>query len=315
MATCRGVDVSVYQGVQNWDARRAEGVAFAFAKASEGQRTHDAHFATHITGIKQAGLVPGAYHFAWPCQDVALEAANYVAAVRPYAGRGFVHWLDLERRSDGANYKGCTAAGILAWVTKWLKLVADAFPGQRVGVYTSGSDLAAGHVPAGTTIWYPAYTWGYTAVGYDKAEAATRPKPSGWTPLLWQFTSTPIDRSICYLSEAALRAWAQGTTEETDMQLSDLVKLGTWVPKKWPADTGLQDGTIQVNTALGSAYGYSRVAAESSTALLAQVAALTATVGKLAEGGGLDAAEIQAAAQAGAQAALDKLADAINKEA
>lgn len=98
------------------------------------------------------------------------------------------------------------------------------------------------------------------------------------------------------------------------MQLSDLVKLGTWVPKKWPADTGLQDGTIQVNTALGSAYGYSRLAAESSTALLAQVAALTATVGKLAEGGGLDAAEIQAAAQAGAQAALDRLADAINKE-
>ena len=208
MATCRGIDVSVYQNAQDWAAHKQAGVTFAFAKASEGQRTHDAHFATHITGIKQAGLIPGAYHFAWPNQDAALEAANYIAAVRPYAGRGFVHWLDLERRSDGANYKGCTAAGILAWVTKWLKLVSEAFPGQRVGVYTSGSDLAAGHVPAGTTIWYPAYTWGYTAVGYEKAEAAARPKPSGWTPLLWQFTSTPIDRSIAYLSAADLRAWA-----------------------------------------------------------------------------------------------------------
>ena len=216
MATCRGVDVSVYQGAQDWEARRAEGVVFAFAKASEGQHTHDAHFATHITGIKAAGLVPGAYHFAWPNQDVALEAANYISAVRPYASKGFVHWLDLERRSDGANYKGCTAAGILAWVTKWLHLVAEAFPGQRVGVYTSSDDLAAGHVPAGTTIWYPAYTWGYTAVSYGKAEAASRPKPSGWTPLLWQFTSTPIDRSIAYLSAADLRAWAAGTTPQED---------------------------------------------------------------------------------------------------
>jgi GH25 family lysozyme M1 (1,4-beta-N-acetylmuramidase) len=221
MATCRGVDVSVYQGAQDWAARKAEGVVFAFAKASEGQRTHDAHFATHITGIKNAGLIPGAYHFAWPNQDVALEAANYIAAVRPYAGRGFVHWLDLERRSDGANYKGCTAAGILAWVTKWLKLVSEAFPGQRVGVYTSGSDLAAGHVPAGTTIWYPAYTWGYTAVGYEKAEAAARPHPSGWSPLLWQFTSTPVDRSIAYLSAADLRAWAAGTTQEDTMPTAD----------------------------------------------------------------------------------------------
>jgi hypothetical protein len=97
------------------------------------------------------------------------------------------------------------------------------------------------------------------------------------------------------------------------MQLSDQVTLGTWVPKKWPADSGLQDGKIQVNTALGSAYGYSRLAAESTTALLAQVAALTATVGKLAEGGGLDAGEIQAAAEAGAQAALDRLSDALKE--
>ncbi|NUO43722.1 MAG: hypothetical protein HOV82_17000 [Streptomyces sp.] len=112
-----------------------------------------------------------------------------------------------------------------------------------------------------------------------------------------------------------LIALAKGQTvpEEDDMQLSDLVKLGPWVPKKWPKDSGLQDGTIQVNTALGSAYGYSRLAAESSTALVAQVAALTATVGKLAEGGGLDAGEIQAAAEAGAQAALDRLSDALKE--
>ena len=48
--------------------------------------------------------------------------------------------------------------------------------------------------------------------------------------------------------------------------------------------------------------------------LTAQGAARDAVLARLAEGGGLDAAEIQAAAEAGAQAALDRLADALTKE-
>ena len=210
MATCRGIDVSVHQGPQDWAARKREGIVFAFAKASEGQRSRDADFAMHIKGIKAAGLVPGAYHFAWPNQDAAREAANYIAAVKLYAGKGFTHWLDLERYSDGRNYKGQSAAQIKAWVSTWLRLVGEAFPGQRVGIYTSGSDLASGHVPAGVPLWYPAYPWG--AAAYSRAAAAAQRKPSGRTPLIWQFTSTPLDRSICYLSEAKLREWAGGTS-------------------------------------------------------------------------------------------------------
>jgi GH25 family lysozyme M1 (1,4-beta-N-acetylmuramidase) len=219
MSTCRGLDVSAYQGTQDWGAHRKEGVTFAFAKASEGEHTRDTKFATHIKGIKAAGLVPGAYHFGWPNQDVATEAANYVAAVKPYAGKGFTHWLDLERYGDGRNYSGRSAAQIKTWVGNWTAAVRKAFPGQRVGVYTSGSDLSAGHVPKGTTLWYPAYPWG--AADYSRAEAAARPNPSGWTPLVWQFTSQPLDRSIAYLSAAALRAWATGSTisEEDDMPI------------------------------------------------------------------------------------------------
>lgn len=300
MATCRGIDVSVYQNAQDWAARKEEGIAFAFAKASEGQHTHDAHFATHITGIKAAGLVPGAYHFAWPCQDVALEAANYISAVRAYAGRGFVHWLDLERRSDGANYKGCTAAGILAWVTKWLHLVGEAFPNQRVGVYTSGSDLAAGHVPAGTTIWYPAYTWGYTAVGYEKAEAAAKPHPSGWTPLLWQFTSTPIDRSIAYLSATDLRAWAAGTTQEDNVALTadDLEKIRKVV---WESDkiAAPKDAPDFETNPTWQAQSYVKDTNARVRALQTAEAGQTAAITALAKlvGSGVDTAQVVTAVQ------------------
>jgi GH25 family lysozyme M1 (1,4-beta-N-acetylmuramidase) len=218
MATCRGIDVSVYQGPQDWAAHKAAGVAFAFAKASEGEHTRDAHFTEHITGIKKAGLVPGAYHYAWPCQNVALEAANYVAAVKPHAGAGFVHWLDLERRSDGANYAGRSAAQIRAWAAAWIAAVQQAFPDQRVGVYTSGDDLAEGHVP-NAPLWYPAYP-GSSVDTYAEAEKHAQPKPGGHTPLIWQFTSNPatgpnLDLSICYKSATDLRTWAGGTTGPT----------------------------------------------------------------------------------------------------
>ncbi|MGW1801527.1 glycoside hydrolase family 25 protein [Streptomyces sp. NPDC001984] len=243
MATCRGVDVSAYQPVQDWAVHRRAGVVFAWAKASEGQHSRDPRFATHISGIIAGGLIPGSYHFAWPNQDVGTEAANYIGAVRQYAhAHDYVHWLDLERYSDGRNYAGRTDAQILAWVKQWIAIVEDAFPGQRAGVYTSGDDIAKGHVPAGVPLWYPAYP-GSRVDTYAEAETAAQPRPSGRQPLIWQFTSTPasgprMDLNICYLSAAQLRAWAAGDTED-DMALSpdDIEKIADAVAKKtWGVD-------------------------------------------------------------------------------
>jgi hypothetical protein len=177
----------------------------------------------HIKAIKAAGLVPGAYHFAWPNQSATVEANNYIAAVKPHAGKGFVHWLDLERYEDGRNYRGRSAAQIHSYVAHWLAAVRKAFPGQRTGVYTSRSDLSAGHVPHGTTLWYPEYPWGRNG-SYSKAEDHSRPTlPQGHGhPLIWQFTGTPLDRSIAYLSAAAFRSWAHGGPAETDPEDDDV---------------------------------------------------------------------------------------------
>ncbi|WP_405948886.1 glycoside hydrolase family 25 protein [Streptomyces prunicolor] len=229
-STSHGLDVSAYQSAQNWTALKADGLTFAFAKASEGQSTHDPKFGTHIKGIKGAGLVAGAYHFAWPNQSAAAEAANYISAVKPYAGAGFLHWLDLERYSDGRNYKGRTAAQIKAYASAWIAAVKKAFPGQVVGIYTSASDIAAGHVPSGVPLWYPAYPWG--AATYARAEAAARPKPSNRTVTIWQFTSTPLDRNIAYMSPSALREWAKGDAGDDEPK--------TYTPPKFP--TGLAPG-------------------------------------------------------------------------
>ena len=179
LSTCRGIDVSEHQVPQDWAAHRRDGVAFGFAKASEGEHSQDSRFARHVSGIVAAQLLPGSYHFAWPNQDPRAEAANYIGAARPYAAVQplYTHWLDLEAYPDRRNYAGRSAAQIRAWVTTWTAAVRAAFPEQRVGIYTSGDDLAAGHVPDGLPLWYPAYPWG--AADYPRAETAAQPRPAG----------------------------------------------------------------------------------------------------------------------------------------
>ncbi|MER8219684.1 N-acetylmuramoyl-L-alanine amidase [Streptomyces sp. NPDC094143] len=116
-------------------------------------------------------------------------------------------------------------------------------------------------------------------------------------------------------------SWNPGdadTPEEDDeMKLSDQVRLGEWIAKQWPNDKGLQDRQIPVDVALGSGYAHSRKAAENTVTILAQLGAQQATIDKLVDaigsGGGLTAAEIKAAAEAGAQAALDRLGDALKE--
>jgi hypothetical protein len=113
--------------------------------------------------------------------------------VKPHARRGFVHVLDLERRSDG---KPTTPGGRPR--DPRLRRGMDrrrekAFPGQRVGVYTSADDIAAKHVPANCRVpVVPGVPVRRDVVRPGRGPPA--PLPSGMHPLFWQFTSTPLDR-------------------------------------------------------------------------------------------------------------------------
>lgn len=66
------------------------------------------------------------------------------------------------------------------------------------------------------------------------------------------------------------------------MQLSDKVSVKDWIKRHWPKDKGLADG-ISVNTALVSGYAFSRIAAEGTERIQAQLAAQAATIDKLVD--------------------------------
>jgi len=118
-----------------------------------------------------------------------------------------------------------------------------------------------------------------------------------------------------------LIALAKGSTvpEEDDVALTDadITKIATRVltldgviDNPNPA-TAPGNPFISLETAVRNIETIGR---RTEATLTAQVGALSAALAKLAEGGGLDAGEIQAAAEAGAQAALDRLGDALTKE-
>lgn len=76
-----GVDVSAHQGTIGWDRVAADGISFAYMKATEGQGFVDRRFAANWTGAGSAGLARGAYHFFTLCAPGAAQARNFLAVV------------------------------------------------------------------------------------------------------------------------------------------------------------------------------------------------------------------------------------------
>lgn len=58
-----GVDLSRYNALADANAARADGITFAWCKASEGSGYVDPTFAAKVVQLRAAGIVAGAYHF------------------------------------------------------------------------------------------------------------------------------------------------------------------------------------------------------------------------------------------------------------
>ncbi len=77
----RGIDVSHHQGLIDWAAVAADGVEFAYIKATEGGDFAGTRFAENWRGAGAAGIVRGAYHFFTLCRSGIVQAANFTAVV------------------------------------------------------------------------------------------------------------------------------------------------------------------------------------------------------------------------------------------
>ncbi|MEG2958891.1 MAG: GH25 family lysozyme [Oscillospiraceae bacterium] len=90
-----GVDVSSYQGEIHWETLKAQGVQFAFIKATEGSGMTDSQFAASWQSVHRTDILAGAYHFFSYDSSAQEQASNFIAAV-PVTENALPPVVDLE---------------------------------------------------------------------------------------------------------------------------------------------------------------------------------------------------------------------------
>jgi lysozyme len=80
-----GIDVSHHQGIILWSKVAADGISFAYIKATEGGDFIDPQFAMNWAEAAAAGVDRGAYHFFTLCTPGMEQARNFLEVVKPSA--------------------------------------------------------------------------------------------------------------------------------------------------------------------------------------------------------------------------------------
>ncbi len=132
----KGIDVSKYQGDIDWSSVRASGVRFAWIKATEGGDRLDDKFAQNWAASKAAGVVRGAYHFAYWCRPMEEQAAWFTAHV-PNDPDALPPVLDVEWNSESKTCpKRIPREQALAQMKIMLAAMERAY-GKKPVIYTS----------------------------------------------------------------------------------------------------------------------------------------------------------------------------------
>jgi lysozyme len=137
----QGIDVSHHQGPIDWTSLRAQGVDFAYVKASEGGDHRDSAFAANWAGAKAAGIMRGAYHFFTLCRPGAEQAANFIAAV-PADPDALPPAVDLEYLGNCS--RAVAPPALRAELAEFIRLVESKYRKPVILYLTAEFDRAYG---------------------------------------------------------------------------------------------------------------------------------------------------------------------------
>jgi lysozyme len=129
----RGVDVSAHNGAIDWARLKADGVAFAYIKASEGGDFTDPEFANNWRGASMAGIPRGAYHFLTQCRSGLAQAQQFLSVVPRDTGA-------LPPVVDAEHMGPCTQGPAMKDIAAELEVFLDeveARLGKRPIIYTT----------------------------------------------------------------------------------------------------------------------------------------------------------------------------------
>lgn len=173
--TTKGIDVSHYQGTVDWVKVKAAGIAFAYAKATDGNTYTDPQFHTNWQGMQAAGILSGAYHFYETNDDPVTQANNFINTVASLTANDLAPVVDIEifKGNYGSN-------SVAANLQIWLDTVEKAL-GRTPMIYT------------GPSFWNQTINSDFSKYPLWVAEyGVTTPKiPFGWTTWnFWQYSQS-----------------------------------------------------------------------------------------------------------------------------
>lgn len=202
-----GIDLSRFQTSVEWPTARANGVNFAFIKATEGGDLVDPMFQEHWQGAGAAGVRRGAYHFFYHCRPAAEQARWFIQNVPKVAG-ALPPVLDMEWTPTSPT---CTirrdGATIRDEARIFMEIVARHY-GQRPLIYTT------------VDFYEDTELWRLEGVEFWLRAVADHPGQVyvGRAWQFWQYTSTGVvpgiagrvDINVFAGSKAAWASWLQG---------------------------------------------------------------------------------------------------------
>ena len=199
-----GIDLSRFQTAVDWRKARANGVNFAFIKATEGGDLVDPMFASHWRAAAAAGVRRGAYHFFYHCGPAAEQARWFIKHVPRTAG-ALPPVLDMEWTPTSPT---CTirrdGETIRSEARIFLDLIESHY-GQRPMIYTT------------VDFFDDTELWRLTGVEFWLRSVAAHPgdqyKGQNWS--FWQYTSTgevpgiagKVDINVFAGSKASWTEW------------------------------------------------------------------------------------------------------------
>ena len=175
-AGLRGIDVASHQGAVAWQQVAASGVAFAITKATQGTGYLNPTFATNWLGIKSAGIIRGAYHYAEPAENGPDVEAKYFVDQVKRLGLEAGDLLALDYEPPGAKVE-IAAAWMLGWMER-VERATDVRPLLYTGSWVIDRDKLQGATDlAAYPLWLASYR--------DTMPAA----PAPWTEIaVWQYS-------------------------------------------------------------------------------------------------------------------------------
>lgn len=175
--TTKGIDVSKWQATVDWAKVAGDGVKFGVARTSDGTTYDDAYFTANWQGMKNNGIIRGAYQFFRPDQDPVAQAKFMISKLNKAGGLksgDLPPVLDLEKNG------GLSTSGVVKAVDKWIAYI-EQNTGRRPIIYT-GSYFWDSNAATTKYSSYPLWTAHYTTKSCPLV-------PNAWSKwAIWQYT-------------------------------------------------------------------------------------------------------------------------------